>query len=240
VALAGAWPAELVGVAQPAMRRVLVRTPPGLERGNRSRHADERHCTTRRHNAHRTEVGQEREVVYPWHPWAGCVVRVHEAVGKVGGTVLRCSRDSEASGRWLELPVWMFDRAACLAVQITSAPVVEFAALVALQELLAVAAAARDVALSSNTPVSSPTDEARNQNRGKDDATANSMSCEGSQTSSAARPVRRTGVDDRGLADASLASTAGRDATVADGIDVAAPARPPSPRTPPLPDGGDR
>src|SRR5262245_26417709 len=82
-----------------------------------------------------------------------------------------CSRDSGASDRWLELPGWMFDRATCWAMQITSASAVEFVALVALQELLRTAAA-RDVALSSNTPVSSPTGEPRNQNRGKHDATA--------------------------------------------------------------------
>jgi hypothetical protein len=39
VAPAGAWRAELVGVAQPAMRRELGRTPPGLERDSRLRHA---------------------------------------------------------------------------------------------------------------------------------------------------------------------------------------------------------
>jgi hypothetical protein len=133
----------------------------------------------------------------------------------------------------------MFDRATCSAMQITTAPAVEFAALMALQELLG-AAAARDAALSSNTPVSSPTGEARNQNRGKDDATASSMSFEGFQASSAAQSVRRPSVDGQGFADARLARTAGRDAMVADGIDVAAPARPPLPRTPTPPDGGDR
>jgi hypothetical protein len=55
-------------------------------------------CTTRSGNAHRTEVAQEREVLYPWHPWAGCVVHVHEAVEKAGGIFLRCSLDS-AAGR---------------------------------------------------------------------------------------------------------------------------------------------
>jgi hypothetical protein len=134
----------------------------------------------------------------------------------------------------------MFDRATCSVMQITTAPAVEFAALVALQELLGGAAAARNAALASNTPVSSPTDEARNQNRGNDDATANSMWFEGSQTSSAAQSVRRPSIAGQGVADAGLARTAGRDAMVADGIDVAAPARPPSPRTPPPPDGGDR
>ena len=176
-------------------------------------------CTTRRDNAHRTGIAQEREVLYRWHPWAGCIVRIHEAVEKAGGTVLRCSRASGVGDRWLELPAWMFDRAACLAMRVTSEPVVEFAALAALQELLVIAAGSGDTALSSNTPVSSLTSKARNQNRGKDDAPAR-------EASSATRSVWRAGADDRQQAGSGLASTAGRDATDADRINVAAPARP--------------
>jgi hypothetical protein len=67
---------------------------------------------------HATEVGQEREVLYSWHPWAGCIVRVHETVEKVDGTVLRCSREGGSTERWLELPVWMFDRARCQPMRI--------------------------------------------------------------------------------------------------------------------------
>jgi hypothetical protein len=97
----------------------------------------ERCCTTRRGNAHRTDHAEECEVLYPWHPWAGCIVRVHEAVEKVDGTVLRCSRDGAAAERWLELPAWMFDRAMCLPMRIARDPFVEFAALAQLRELLA-------------------------------------------------------------------------------------------------------
>ena len=45
LAPAGAWPAELVGVAQPAMRRVPARTPPGRGLGSRSRRAAGRRCS---------------------------------------------------------------------------------------------------------------------------------------------------------------------------------------------------
>jgi hypothetical protein len=83
----------------------------------------------------------------------GC--QIHEAVEKVSGTVLRCSLGG-AGERWLELPAWMFDRAACMAMRVTADLVVEFAALAALQELLAAAMRQDDVALSSNTPVLSP------------------------------------------------------------------------------------
>jgi len=40
LAPAEAWPAELVGIAQPTMRRALARTPPGPEPGSRSKLID--------------------------------------------------------------------------------------------------------------------------------------------------------------------------------------------------------
>jgi hypothetical protein len=59
-------------------------------------------CTTRRQNAHRTE---QRKVLYPWHPWAGCIVHIHEVIEKAAGDVGRCSHADGASGRPLELPI---------------------------------------------------------------------------------------------------------------------------------------
>jgi hypothetical protein len=52
-------------------------------------------------------------------------------------------------------------------MRVTSDPVVEFAALTALQELLAAATAHGQAALSLNTPVSSPAGEARNTEPGE-------------------------------------------------------------------------
>jgi len=73
-------------------------------------------CTTRQHNAHRTE---EREVLYPWHPWFGQVVFVHGRVNRGGARVLRCAQLNEEGVRCLETPEWMFDRAACCGVLAT-------------------------------------------------------------------------------------------------------------------------
>jgi hypothetical protein len=39
-----------------------------------------------RDNAHETEISEEREVLYHWHPRARCIVPIHEAVEKVDGT----------------------------------------------------------------------------------------------------------------------------------------------------------
>jgi Transposase len=149
-----------------------------------------RNCTTRRGNAHRTDIAEKLEVLYPWHPWAGCIVRVHETIEKVGGTVLRCSRDGQARERWLELPVWMFDRSACLAMWIARDPRVGFAALAELRELLAEAAAQNGQSSPSKTPVSGAASEARDQNRGNAHVTPKSPSCDRTQTIPAARPVR--------------------------------------------------
>src|SRR5215468_632099 len=84
------------------------------------------HCTRRRDNAHKIE---ELEVLYQWHPWFGRVVHVHEVIEQRASGVLRCSPDGDASRRWLELPQWMFDRAACLAIGMAASPRVDTAAI---------------------------------------------------------------------------------------------------------------
>ena len=99
-------------------------------------------CTTRRGNAHRTE---ERKVLYSWHPWAGCIVHIHEVIEKAAGDMVRCSGDNGVSGRLLELPIWMFDRAACAPMRAETCPQVDIAALQALRALLD-ATASGDVA----------------------------------------------------------------------------------------------
>src|SRR5215471_10666262 len=91
-------------------------------------------CTRRRDNAHKIE---ELEVLYQWHPWFGRVVHVHEVIEQRAGGVFRCSRDGDASRRWLELPQWMFDRAACLAIRMAASPCVDTAALITLKTCLA-------------------------------------------------------------------------------------------------------
>jgi len=70
-------------------------------------------CTARQHNAHRTE---EREVFYPWHPWFGLRVFVHEVVTRASVRVFRCTGPAQETARCHEVPEWMFDRAACCGV----------------------------------------------------------------------------------------------------------------------------
>lgn len=96
--------------------------------------AADRYCTTRRQNAHGN--GFERELHYPWHPWTGRRVFVHEVIDKNEAAVLRCSLSGQSLHRWLEIPAWMFDGVVSASWRITTAPHLDLAALGALASLL--------------------------------------------------------------------------------------------------------
>ena len=91
-------------------------------------------CTTQRHNAHGTGTGtgfsEEREVVYPWHPWAGRFVRVHNVIRRPTGAIARCTVvDGETAVRALEIPVWMLDAVWCRDMRHRTEPVASVDAL---------------------------------------------------------------------------------------------------------------
>jgi len=94
---------------------------------------------TKLENAHGTEFG---ELLYPWHPWAGLRIGLHESVSKADGIVFRCL----LHGRRLEIPAWMFDRSACARVRVAADAHVDIGALAALTALLR--------SVSSNAPLS--------------------------------------------------------------------------------------
>src|SRR5262249_23671599 len=119
-------------------------------------------CTTKLKNAHRTEF---RELLYPFHPWSGSPIAIHEAIDKPDGVVFRCDMVDSDSDRWQEVPAWMFDRAVCVKVRLrVSDPHADISALVALASLL------RDVlhdpAVVSNIPDSIVSNLSRDPNRG--------------------------------------------------------------------------
>src|SRR4051812_45593229 len=64
-----------------------------------------------------THIGELRDLRYPWHPWHGRKVRVHATLVKRGSAVARCSLEDEQPFRILEIPVWMFDGAACCRIR---------------------------------------------------------------------------------------------------------------------------
>src|SRR5665213_9159 len=132
MAVTPVWPAEPVGVAQPATRIMQARRPSVLVVCNRETHAAGRRCTTRQHNAHRTE---EREVFYPWHPWFGLRVFVYEVVTRGSARAFRCAETAQIEARCLEVPEWMFDRTACCGVKHAESPRVDRAALDRLKAL---------------------------------------------------------------------------------------------------------
>lgn len=90
-------------------------------------------CTTQRRNTHGTD---QRELLYPWHPWAERQVFIHEVIEKGDASVFRCSISGQALDQWLEVPAWMFDRVPSASWRITTAPHVDLAALCALATLL--------------------------------------------------------------------------------------------------------
>src|SRR5437899_173309 len=96
--------------------------------------ADAGCCTTRFKNAHGTVF---RELLYHWHPWFRMRVAIHEAADKADGVVFRCTLSGSTADRWLEVPAWMFDRAACPhPPRLTASPFVSMDALSALSDLL--------------------------------------------------------------------------------------------------------
>ena len=111
-----------------------ARSSGGWERPCSARDGSVSRCTRRRDNTHKIE---EREVLYPWHPWFGRAVHVHEVIEKRAGGILRCSLEGGAPGGGLELPKWMFDRTACLSMRMAASPRVDSGTLMALKMCLA-------------------------------------------------------------------------------------------------------
>ena len=94
-------------------------------------------CTSRRHNAQRTEV---RSVHYPWHAWHGRSLVIRESLVRGGQAVHRCILESDDdAAKSVEIPQWMFDRATCCGTRQAERPIVDSAALLQLKALVSVA-----------------------------------------------------------------------------------------------------
>ena len=92
-------------------------------------------CRTAHQKAHGTEVGDEVEVVYSWHPWAGRTVRVHELIERGAIASARCL-PWVTPVRIRELPLWMLDAAGCRTMRVEAHPMATHCALAALDALL--------------------------------------------------------------------------------------------------------
>ena len=184
------WLATPAGVAPRARRREPARTPPVRAAGSRGKRAGVRRCTTRRLNAHRTT---ERTLLYPWHPWSGLSVHVHEVSERGSATALRCSLAGDA-GRCLEVPAWMFEREACVPLAVASRPRVGVGALSALRRLLAEATGSGPTEASASAAAGDSPD----QNRGEAHATPpRPPPGDAGAPSSAIRPVRPVSCGER-------------------------------------------
>ena len=118
---------------------------------------------------------------------ASAGVRLPCGGDKASGAMVRCSRD-DASGRLLELPIWMFDRASCALIEVVAAPRVDLTALSALIALLR--ETERADGASSNARLSGAAMGTHNPNRGETHATVDERPSRSSRRTAAIRPVR--------------------------------------------------
>ena len=95
-----------------------------------------RDCTSPHQKTHGTEAGDEVEVVYPWRPWVGRTVCVHEVVERGAIASARCSLAEATPVRLRELPLWMLDAAGCRTMRVEAHPMATLCALAALHALL--------------------------------------------------------------------------------------------------------
>lgn len=88
--------------------------------------------TTPQPRAHDTTL----EVLYPWHPWFGEQVVVHQVIDRRDRAVFRCRLVSNLAAKPREVPQWMFDPAACCLIQTGEQPRVSVTGLQQLVQLL--------------------------------------------------------------------------------------------------------
>jgi hypothetical protein len=146
--------------------------------------------STKLKNTHGTEF---RELLYPWHPWFGVRVTVHEAINK-SNVVFRCSQRGCDADRGLEVPAWMFDRSACARVRVAADAHADMAALTTLAALLR--QVLNDRLASSNSLFPSASILSRDQNRGDIHATPDEADAS-TPRARTNRPVRSRTEDDR-------------------------------------------
>src|SRR4051812_24859375 len=150
-------------------------------------------------------------LLYPWHPWSGLSVHVHEVIERGNATALRCSLGGDA-GRCLEVPAWMFEPEACVPVVVASRPQVGVGALSALRRLLTEVSNDR----STHALISAAARDSPDQNRGEVHAMPpRPPPADAGEPSSAMRPVCSVSCSEQpghgGLASAARGNTADPD-----------------------------
>jgi hypothetical protein len=53
-------------------------------------------------------VTEALEVLYPWHPWFGRAVYIHEVIVRGGERSFRCDLAKSQTARCMEVSAWMF------------------------------------------------------------------------------------------------------------------------------------
>jgi hypothetical protein len=151
----------------------------------------EPHYTTKLENTHGTEF---RELLYPWHPWFGLRVGIHEAIEKSDGIVFRCNLSGSEALRWLEIPAWMFDRTACANLRLGAEGHPGLAVFIALAALLC--GMCRTATLHYRTPpLSDASKLSGDENRGEVHDTADEADTDAPSRAATNRAVRRRSAD---------------------------------------------
>jgi hypothetical protein len=123
---------SLPAAALPSGRWSARRGRPQRESGSPTLGGSALRCTTQRHKTHVSSL----ELCYPWHPWYGKPVLVLAAIERYDRVVFRCCLEKDTSGRSLEIPQWMFDRAVCSRMRLATTAVVDLGQLARLRALL--------------------------------------------------------------------------------------------------------
>jgi hypothetical protein len=89
--------------------------------------------TTHQFKTHNAEA---REVQYPWPPWFGRTVWLYRIAVGPTKSVARCGLERTQCARAVDVPLWMFEAAACSALRVAEEPAVDCAALQTLIALL--------------------------------------------------------------------------------------------------------
>ncbi len=143
--------------------RLRSRYTPRQGSGRPATSAGGGYCRTKLENAHGPVF---RELLYPWHPWSRERVAVHEAIAKADGITFRCTLSGLDADRWLEIPAWMFERAACPdQSNLATSPFVSVSALTALSDLIG--PVVKGLSTPSNALTPGASKSSHQQNRGE-------------------------------------------------------------------------
>jgi hypothetical protein len=135
-----------------------------------------RYCTTEVLKTHKTGL---QKVLYAWHPFYGREVLIQGERNRRGALMCICTSEGDGTGAVMEVPIWMFDPAACCHFSSGSSAYVDVPALRALGSVLNRATQA-DVVIEAHKSTLPGGFDAQTPQRGSDSAAAIPAACSNS------------------------------------------------------------